>query len=469
MDLDESILADDDRTVTSAVDRLLDTGVAALRSGDPELYEALAAELSRQEDRLVLVAASSVAPPSVLACHASVAVNATAEGYPGRRYHAGCQEVDRIEQLAIDRARVLFGARYANVQPHSASTANQTVLASLLNPGDTILGMDLASGGHLSHGAKPAFSGQYFDARRYGLDSTGRIDFGQVARLAEEHRPRLIICGATAYSRVVDWARFRAIADHVGAWLLADISHIAGLVVTGLHPSPINHAHVTTACTHKQLFGPRGGLILLGRDADSPGPNGRTLAQTFARGVFPFFQGAPIVPAVAAKARALAIAGTAEFAAVARRIVDGASTLAASLAHRGYRLVSGGTDNHIVLLDLRPAVITGLVAERALEEAGVVVNKNHVPQDPAPAYVTSGLRLGTNTLAFRGLGSAEFDECADILDTVLAALTPLREHRYHLPDTVKAAALARVEALCARFPIPSYPKGRALRERQDVP
>jgi glycine hydroxymethyltransferase len=422
---------------------------------DQELWRAIEGEHRRQSERLVLVASSSVTHPSVLAAQASTAQNVTAEGYPGRRYHAGCEGVDRIEALAVERACAVFGARYANVQPHSATTANQTVLSSLLRPGDTVLGMDLASGGHLTHGSKAAFSGQYFHAVGYGLDTAGLIDYDEVARLARECRPKLIICGATAYSRAIDFARFRSIADEVGAYLLADISHTAGLVAAGLHPSPIDHAHITTTCTHKQLFGPRGGLILMGADADAPGPDGRrTLREHFQRAVFPFFQGAPVMNTIAAKARALDRAASPEFAQVMRRVVDNAGALADSFAMLGYPVVSGGTDNHIVLLDLSPLGLTGLAAEEALESAHMVVNKNRVPGDTRPALVTSGIRLGSNTVAYRGMGPLEMAECATLFDDVVQELR--RGDGARLPVAVRDRVRERVAALCSAFPLPGY-------------
>ncbi|MCA2218365.1 serine hydroxymethyltransferase [Jidongwangia harbinensis] len=437
---------------------LLQDGAGRLGREDPELYSALRAEHDRQLRSLVMVASSSVVDPTVLACQASTAVNVTAEGYPGNRYHAGCAQVDLIEQLAIDRARAAFGATYANVQPHSASVANHTVLGRLLRPGDTVLGMRLHEGGHLTHGAPAGFSGQYFRPVGYGLDADGLIDYAEVRRVARAERPQLIICGATAYSRTVDFARFRRIADEVGALLLADISHIAGLVVTGRHANPVDHAHVTTACTHKQLYGPRGGLILLGRDHDMVGPDGRTtLRDLMQRAVFPFFQGAPAVNAIAAKARALALARTPEFAATTERIVADARALADALGRRGYRVVSGGTDNHIVLVDLGGHGLSGLNAERALESAQIVVNKNHVPGDTRPATVTSGLRLGTNTLALRGAVPADMEICAELTDRVLRATREIDDRRHELDPATRDAVRDEVERLCRSWPIPRYP------------
>jgi glycine hydroxymethyltransferase len=445
----------------TGVDRLATLnaqGVQLLRKDDPELYRMLEAEYGRQAESLVLVASCSVVDPSVLACQATTVVNVTAEGYPGRRFHAGCAHVDEIEQLAIDRACRLFGASHANVQPHSASVANELVLCGLLAPGDTLLGMDLHHGGHLTHGSAASVSGRYFRAVGYGLTPDGLIDYDQVRRLALEHRPKLIICGATAYPRTVDFERFRAIADEAGALLLADISHIAGLVVAGLHANPVNHAHITTTCTHKQLFGPRGALILLGRDAERLTPDGRqTLREAVARSVFPFFQGAPAVNVIAAKARALQWCGSAEFSATARRIVENARALADAFLRRGYRLVSGGTDNHIVLLDLSGRGLSGLVAERALESARIIVNKNHVPGDRRPSTVTSGLRLGTNTLAARGVGPADVDACAALVDRVLLATRPVSDTEYTLEQTVRDGVAAEVTRLCRGWPIPHYP------------
>ncbi|WP_213454855.1 serine hydroxymethyltransferase [Rhizomonospora bruguierae] len=437
---------------------IMATGLDRLRGDDPELYDVLVRELDRQSTVLSLVASSSVVDPSVLASLASVAVNVTAEGYPGRRYHAGCEVVDDIEQLAIDRARRTFGARYANVQSHSATNANYTVLSALLRPGDPVLGMELEHGGHLTHGSPAAYAGQYFRVVGYGLTDEGLIDYDQVHRLATGHRPRVIICGATAYPRSIDFARFRQIADEVGAYLLADISHTAGLVATGLHPSPIDHAHITTTCTHKQLFGPRGGLILSGRDHDAPAPRGRgTLADFLQRAVFPFSQGAPALNTIAAKARALDMVTTAEFRAVAERIVEIGGVLAETLAGLGYRLVSGGTDNHIVLVDLSPKGMTGFVAEQALEECGIVVNKNRVPRDPTPAFVTGGIRIGTNSAARRGLGREDARYCAELIDQVLRSVEVHGERGYRVPPSVRMSVRARVADLCARRPVPGYP------------
>ena len=442
----------------SVLGTLAQHGMEHLWQEDQPLYGLLEAEYMRQMNSLVLVASSSIVHPSVLACEGQIAVNVTAEGYPGHRYHAGCEFVDGIEQLAIDRAKIAFGAQYANVQPHSATSANYIVMASLLRPGDTILGMELQFGGHLTHGSKVSLSGQYFNAYGYGLGPDELIDYEQVARLAREHRPKLIICGATAYSRPIDFHRFREIADETGAFLLADISHTAGLVIAGLHPNPINEAHFTTTCTHKQLYGPRGGLIMMGRDHSSLGPDGkRTLAETIQRAVFPFLQGAPILNAMAAKARALAIAVTPEFRTLAERIVSNARVLGQCFFERGYRVISGGSSNHIVLLDVASRGLTGVIAERALEQSGIIVNKNRIPGDNKSALVTSGVRLGTNTVAARGMGAAEMEECVQLIDRVLDAIEVLGDREYHLDSSIAESVRAEVKTLCGRFSLPDYP------------
>jgi glycine hydroxymethyltransferase len=438
-------------------------GLERLRAGDPVLYELLAREHRRQGETLTMVAAASVADPAVLACQGSALLNTTTEGYPGARFHAGCGVVDQVERIAIERARHAFGARFANVQPHSGTSANQIVMFSLLRPGDTVLGLDLDAGGHLSHGARVSVSGVYFRAVAYGVDAEGRIDPAEVRRLALEHRPRLIVCGASAYPRTIDFAAFRRIADEAGAYLLADISHIAGLVAAGEHPSPVDHAHFTTTSTYKQLCGPRGGVVLMGRDHDAPAPDGRgTLSDLVQRAAFPFFQGTPDLAAVAAKASALARAASPEFRGLMRRITAGARVLAAELEARGYTLVSGGTDNHIVLVDLTARGLTGVVAERALEACGIVVNKNRIPGDRRSALVTSGVRFGTNSLAIRGMGPDEMPRCAALVDRVLSAVRPLGDAAYELDPGVAAAAREEVAALCARFPLPGYAAEPAL-------
>jgi len=403
------------------------------------------------------VAASSIADSTVLACLSSVAANVTAEGYPGARFHAGCEHVDEIEELAIHRAKTVFNAGFANVQPHSASTANQIVMFSLLRPGDTILGMDLAAGGHLTHGSPVSVSGRYFKAIAYGLDERGFLDYDQVRELARRHRPKLIICGTTAYPRTINFSRFRQIADDIGAYLLADMTHIAGLVAAGLHPSPIDHAHFTTTCTHKQLYGPRGGLILMGRDHDGSLPgSSRPLSSLIQRGVFPLCQGAPIMNVIAGKARALAMVAAPEFKLLARRIVDQAKALARCLQAHG-KVVSGGTDTHIVLLDVLSSYgLTGVIAEKALEECNIIVNRNKIPGDTKPPVVTSGIRLGTNSLASRRLNADDVAECARLIDAVLGSLVTTDDHHYELRRELKQTVIEEVERICARNPLPYY-------------
>lgn len=433
-------------------------GIELLSREDPELYRLLDLENQRQNEVLAMVAASSIADPSVLACHGTATVNVTTEGYPGARFHAGCEYVDAMERLAVERAKKVFDAQYANVQPHSGSSANAVVLFSLLKPGDTILGLDLNAGGHLTHGSKASVSGQYFNAIGYGLTPEGYIDYAQVEELARTHKPKLIICGASAYPRTIDFKRFREIADAVGAHLLADISHIAGLVAAGEHPSPIDHAHFTTTSTYKQLYGPRGGLILIGRDHDAKAPDGKnTLTQMIQRGVFPYFQGTPDLSTIAAKARALDNAAKPAFRALARAIVADAKQLAELFAAKGYRVLTGGTDNHIVLMDILSTLgMTGVVAERALEECNMVVNKNRIAGDKKSALVTSGVRLGTNSLALRGMGPAVMPECCDVMHRALSAVTVKGEREYEIDADAKRHCREQVSALCRRYPIPHY-------------
>lgn len=435
-------------------------GVEGLRASDPLLYDLIAREHRRQTETLTMVAASSIADPSVLVCEGTSLLNTTTEGYPGARYHAGCGVVDQVERIAIERARAAFAARYANVQPHSGTSANQMVMFALLRPGDTVLGLHLDAGGHLSHGARASVSGAYFRAVAYGVDGRGRIDMDEVRALALEHRPRLIVAGASAYPRTIDFRAFRQVADEAGAYLLADISHVAGLVVAGEHPSPVDHAHFTTTSTYKQLFGPRGGLVLMGRDHDAPAPDGKgTLSGLVQRAAFPFFQGTPHLATVAAKARALAMVMTPGFRVLARRIIESAAALAVELDARGYSLVSGGTDNHIVLVNVTGRGLSGLVAEQALEECGIVVNKNRIPGDRRGALVTSGIRFGTNSLALRGMGAGEMPRCAALVDEVLSAVRPLGDREYTLDERVVERSREQVAALCSRFPIPGYDFG----------
>ncbi|MDI5976720.1 serine hydroxymethyltransferase [Amycolatopsis magusensis] len=386
----------------------------------PGLAGTIRAEHEYQRETLCLIAARSIVHPEVAAATQSVFANVTTEGYPGDRYHSGSAGADVVERMAVDLACSVFGATYANVQSHAASTANLAVLTALLDPGDVVLSMDLASGGHLTHVSKPSVTSRFFRGVYYGVRADGRIDLAEVDRLAGEHRPKVIICGGSAYPRAIDFAGFRRVADRHGCVLVADISHTAGLVAAGLQPSPVPHAHVTTLCTHKQLYGPKGGLILSGPDAVSP-PPGRTetLAKLLDRAVFPYFQGSPDFGAIAGKACVLDWVAKPEFARVMRRVRELADLLARRL-ERDFDLVSGGTDSHMVLVDLRPRGLTGRDAERALEAAGVLTNRNRVPGDTTPSRVAAGLRLGTNIAAFRGLTTADFDRCCTGIVDVLA-------------------------------------------------
>ena len=430
-----------------------------LESEDSMLYGLLSKEYKRQQSTLAMVASCSPTHPSVLACEGSFTSNVTAEGYPGARFHAGCEFVDQFEQLAIDRAKNAFRARYANVQPHTASIANQIVLSSLLKPGDTLLGLDLDCGGHLSHGSSVNLSGQFFQAISYGLDKDGMIDYEQVSALADKHKPKLIICGTTAYPRVIEWGRFRDIADGVNAYLLADITHIAGLVITGQHPSPIDIAHITTTCTHKQLYGPRGGLILMGKECESPKREGKgTLKNAMQRGTFPLVQGAPIVNNIVAKARALGRSMTPEFRQLAGNITVLARRLAAVFGDYGVRVMSGGTDNHIVVVDVLTSFgITGVVAEMALEQCGVIVNKNRITGDSKGVRVTSGIRLGTNGLAARGFSKEDVDECAILICKVLSTVKQESDTTYVLDESSCEMFRDHTAELCAKNPISAYP------------
>ncbi|GMV69567.1 MAG: serine hydroxymethyltransferase [Pseudomonadota bacterium] len=403
---------------------------------DDELQAAMTAEARRQEEHLELIASENYASPRVLEAQGSVLTNKYAEGYPGKRYYGGCEYVDVAERLAIERACALFGASYANVQPHSGSQANQAVYIALLQPGDTVLGMSLAHGGHLTHGASVNFSGRIYNAVQYGVDAEGLIDYAQMEALAREHRPRLIVAGFSAYSRVVDWARFRAIADEVGAYLLVDMAHVAGLVAAGVYPNPVPLADVTTTTTHKTLRGPRGGLLLARANAE--------IEKKLNSIVFPGIQGGPLMHVIAAKAVAFKEALQPDFATYQQQVVDNARALAAALMARGYKIVSGGTDNHLMLVDLIGRELTGKDAEAALGAANITVNKNAVPGDPRSPFVTSGVRLGTPAITTRGFGVAETQALggwiADVLD--------------HPSD---AAVIERVKgevlAVCRRLPV----------------
>ncbi|WP_369360002.1 serine hydroxymethyltransferase [Streptomyces sp. cg2] len=435
--------------------QLLRHGADLLSRTDPALAALLDAEVGHQAGTLAMVASASAADPSVLAAGGAALSNVTAEGYPGARYHPGAVHFDGVERLAVERAKAAFLAQYANVQPHSCSSANFSVLSSLIPVGGVLLGLDLDAGGHLTHGSPASVTGRHFRSVHYGLDAHGLIDYASVAELARAHRPAVIVAGASAYPRTIDFVRFREIAESVGAYLLADISHIAGLVVTGEHPSPIDVAHITTTSTYKQLGGPRGGLILIGREHRTLAPDGRTtLARLMQQAVFPRSQGTPNPAAIAAKARALDLVTKPEFKETTRRIVENAQVLAAAFTAAGHRVLTGGTDNHMVLLDVLHRGLTGVVAERALEECGILANRNRIPGDTKPPLVAGGLRLGTNLLAQRGMGPAEMADCARLLDTVLGATTSLDDTTYALAPQVREDVRGEVARLCARFPLP---------------
>jgi glycine hydroxymethyltransferase len=404
---------------------------------DDELWTAMQAEQRRQEEHIELIASENYASPRVLEAQGSVLTNKYAEGYPGKRYYGGCENVDVAERLAIERAKQLFGAAYANVQPHSGSQANAAVYMALLKPGDTILGMSLAHGGHLTHGAKPNFSGKIYNAVQYGLDEgTGEVDYAQVEALAREHRPKMIVAGFSAYSRVMDWQRFRAIADQVGAYLFVDMAHVAGLVAAGLYPNPVPVADAVTSTTHKTLRGPRGGLILARANPD--------LEKKFNALVFPGIQGGPLMHVIAAKAVAFKEALQPEFRVYQEQVLNNARAMAAVFIERGYKIVSGGTDDHLFLVDLIEHGITGKDADAALGRAHITVNKNAVPNDPQSPFVTSGLRIGSPAVTTRGFKEAEVKELTgwmcDILDDI------------HNEQTI-AHVRDKVLALCERFPV----------------
>ena len=410
---------------------------------DPEVAEAVNAELRRQQTTLEMIASENFAPQSVLQAQGSVLTNKYAEGYPGKRYYGGCEHVDVVEQLAIDRVKQLFGASFANVQPHSGAQANAAAMFALLKPGDTIMGLDLAHGGHLTHGMRINFSGKLYNVVPYHVsDDDHRVDMDEVARLAREHKPQLIIAGWSAYPRQLDFKRFREIADEVGAYLMVDMAHFAGLVAAGLHPNPVPHAHVVTTTTHKTLGGPRGGVIL---------SSDEEFTKKFNSAVFPGQQGGPLEHVIAGKAVAFKIAAGEEFKDRQRRTLEGAQILAERLLaddarEAGVQLVSGGTDVHLVLVDLRNSELDGKQAEDRLHEIGITVNRNAVPNDPRPPMVTSGLRIGTPALATRGFGRTEFTEVADL---IAEALKP------NFDQDTSAKLRSRVEALANAFPL--YP------------
>ncbi|MDH4039781.1 MAG: serine hydroxymethyltransferase [Gammaproteobacteria bacterium] len=407
---------------------------------DDEIFAAIAEEERRQEEHIELIASENYASPRVLEAQGSVLTNKYAEGYPGKRYYGGCEFVDKAETLAIERAKALFGAAYANVQPHSGSQANSAVFQALCAPGDTVLGMSLAEGGHLTHGASVNFSGKIYHAVQYGLvKATGEVDYDQVEALALEHKPKMIIAGFSAYSRVMDWARFRAIADRVGAYLMVDMAHVAGLVAAGVYPNPVPHADVVTSTTHKTLRGPRGGLILARANEE--------LEKKFNSAVFPGGQGGPLMHAIAAKAVSFKEAASPEFVAYQKQVVANARAMAAAFIARGLKIVSGGTDNHLMLVDLIGKSYTGKDADAALGEAYITVNKNAVPNDPRSPFVTSGLRVGTPAITTRGFGEAETVELTGWICDVLDSLENGN------PEQVIPAVKAKVLEICARFPV----------------
>ncbi len=413
----------------------------SLQDTDPLIAGAITLEQTRQADQIELIASENIVSLAVMQAQGSLLTNKYAEGYPGRRFYGGCEHVDTVESVAIERAKELFDAGFVNVQPHSGAQANGAVKLALINPGDAILGMSLDAGGHLTHGAKPALSGKWFRAIQYGVRADdARIDFDQVAQLAETEKPKLIIAGASAYSRQIDFAKFREIADSVGAWFLVDMAHIAGLVATGHHPSPLPHAHVVTTTTHKTLRGPRGGMILT---------NDKEIAKKVNSAVFPGLQGGPLMHVIAGKAVALGAALKPEFKEYIQRVVDSAKALAEAMIERGCAIVSGGTDNHLMLVDLRPKGVKGNAAEAALERAGFTCNKNGVPGDPEKPSVTSGIRLGTPAGCSRGFGPDEFRQIGHMISDVLDALAANPEG----DAPVESAARAKVSALCVRFPI----------------
>lgn len=414
-----------------------------LADADPDLYAAIRKELGRQQDQIELIASENIVSTAVLEAQGSVLTNKYAEGYSGKRYYGGCEYVDIAETLAIERAKKLFGCEYANVQPHSGAQANQAVFMALLQPGDTFMGMDLAAGGHLTHGSPANQSGKWFKVVSYGVTrDTHLIDYDDVEAKAREHKPKLIIAGGSAYPRQIDFARFRKIADEIGAYLMVDMAHYAGLVAAGVYPSPLPHAHIVTTTTHKTLRGPRGGMIL---------SNDLDLGKKINSAVFPGLQGGPLMHVIAAKAVAFGEALKPEFTSYASSVVANAKVLAERLIAGGLDIVSGGTDSHIVLVDLRPKKLTGKAAEHALENAGMTCNKNGVPFDPEKPFVTSGVRLGSPAATTRGFGTAEFAQVGDMIVEVLDALAVSNGDNSAAESRVRA----RVQELCHRFPI--YP------------
>jgi glycine hydroxymethyltransferase len=429
-----------DQQSAETADRLFNE---ALESADKEVFDAIKRELGRQQDQIELIASENIVSKAVLEAQGSVLTNKYAEGYPGRRYYGGCEFVDVAEELARERAKQLFGCEYANVQPHSGSQANQGVMMALLKPGDTIMGMSLAAGGHLTHGAPPNQSGKWFNAVQYGVrKQDALIDFDEVAALAREHKPKLIVAGGSAYPRIIDFPKFREIADKVGAIFMVDMAHFAGLVASGHHPSPFPHADVATTTTHKTLRGPRGGMILT---------NDEEISKKVNSAIFPGLQGGPLMHVIAAKAVAFGEALRPEFKSYSQNVIDNAKTLAAKLGERGCDIVSGGTDTHLMLVDLRPKGLTGKVAEASMENAGITCNKNGIPFDPEKPAITSGVRLGTPAGTTRGFGLSEFSQIGDLIADVLDGLAANPDDNSSTEQEVRA----RVLDLCQRFPV--YP------------
>jgi len=415
---------------------------ASLAEADPEIADVIARELGRQQHDIELIASENIVSRAVLEAQGSVLTNKYAEGYPGKRYYGGCEFVDIAETLAIERAKRLFSANFANVQPNSGSQMNQAVFMALLKPGDTFMGLDLAAGGHLTHGSPVNMSGKWFHVVPYGVRREDQLlDYDEIARIAHEAKPKLIIAGGTAYSRIWDFRRFREIADAVGAYLMVDMAHFAGLVAGGVHPSPVPHAHVVTTTTHKSLRGPRGGMILT---------NDEAIAKKINSAVFPGLQGGPLMHVIAAKAVALGEALRPDFRVYARNIVENARALAEQLKSLGFDIVSGGTDNHLMLVDLRPKRVRGNVSEKALVRAGLTCNKNGIPFDPEKPFVTSGIRLGTPACTTRGFGVAEFRQVGQLIAEVLDAVAQSEDGSAPL---VEAAVRQKVRALTDRFPI----------------
>lgn len=416
---------------------------ASLAEADKAIYDAIQKELDRQQNSIELIPSENIVSQAVLDAQGSILTNKYAEGLPGKRYYGGCEFVDIVENIAIERVCKLFDCKFANVQPHSGSQANQAVYMALLQPGDKILGMRLDHGGHLTHGSPVNQSGLWFNFESYGVtDEDQQIDFDQVREKAKSFQPKMIVCGASAYSRAIDWAKFREIADEIGAYLMIDMAHYAGLIAGGAYPSPIPHAHIVTTTTHKTLRGPRGGLILT---------NDEDLAKKMNKAVFPGLQGGPLEHVIAAKAVAFGEALKPEFKAYAKQVVENAKALAASLQERGYKIVSGGTDSHVMVVDLRGKTFNGKQAEASMDRAGLTCNKNTVPNDPEGPFTTSGVRIGTPAATTRGLGTAEFRQVGNLIADILDALEQANDPTEN--GAAEAKVHAQVKELCARFPI----------------